>query len=129
MEAKPFRVPLYKAMVQGRLNVPAFVKRMSTKRRVAESRVFRAEASKTVRRPYTEWYFQHKASPTHSDWYKFRDVGLWSEPTHALGKIFRRRFRIPHFFFLFLLTRIDDDDDFVELRATTALAEAQRSRA
>lgn len=115
-DAGEFRVPLYKTISKGRLNAIKFLQR-SRQRRASQARVVKTKAP-TVRRPYSEWYFKEKRPPEQSDWFKYNAVGLWSDPAHARGKIFRRRFRVPHHFFLELLLKIDFDDSFISLRAT-----------
>lgn len=41
-----------------------------------------------------------REDPKISPWFKYLGTGPWSDTTHRDGKLFRRRFRVPHAFFL-----------------------------
>lgn len=104
----------------GRFDVRAFMKRRREEREEAAAVDMLEDAERKLpsqmRRPGSEWYYAHRASPKLSTWWVYTQFGVHTDEAHAEGKKFRRRFRIPHTFYMHILFTIRTDDDYVLLR-------------
>ena len=68
------------------------------------------------RRPGSEWYRKPRTQYQQKEWWMYSQEGPWSDQSHAMGKLFRRRFRVPHSFVMALCDKINEDDDLEVLR-------------